>query len=271
MKLFLKSIIVGLGGVMPGLSGSVLMILFGLYEDVLNALGTIFVDFGKKIKYLSKIVAGMVVGVLLFSKVMDFFLTNFEVPTRYAFLGMILGTVPFFYKEVKKKGFNRWYYVLIAASFLLGTFLFTVDRGGFKQIVNPTFLQKLELGVGVAASAIIPGVDPAVLLSSLGLYEIYVEALADLRFDILLPMVLGLAGGAIGISYLMSRILKRFYTISFSVIFGVFLSMIPNMLNERCILEFSRFAVVSILALVAGLAISYFFGKLEEKQSESEA
>ena len=29
MKLYLKSIIIGLGGVSPGLSGSVLMILFG--------------------------------------------------------------------------------------------------------------------------------------------------------------------------------------------------------------------------------------------------
>ena len=32
MKNFLKGIIVGIGGVSPGLSGSVLLIIFGLYQ-----------------------------------------------------------------------------------------------------------------------------------------------------------------------------------------------------------------------------------------------
>ena len=45
MKLFLKSILVGLGGISPGLSGSVMMIIFGIYRDTLDALGTLFVDF----------------------------------------------------------------------------------------------------------------------------------------------------------------------------------------------------------------------------------
>ena len=39
MKRFLEGIIVGLGGVAPGLSGSVLLIIFGLYQKTLEALG----------------------------------------------------------------------------------------------------------------------------------------------------------------------------------------------------------------------------------------
>ena len=74
MKLFLKSIIVGLGGIAPGLSGSVLMIIFGLYQDALEALGTLFVDFRKKLRFLLPLVCGMVTGVLLFSKLLNFFL-----------------------------------------------------------------------------------------------------------------------------------------------------------------------------------------------------
>ena len=52
MKNFLKGIIVGLGGVAPGLSGSVLLIIFGLYQKVLDALGMLFRDFKKNVQFL---------------------------------------------------------------------------------------------------------------------------------------------------------------------------------------------------------------------------
>ena len=48
----LKGIIVGFGGIAPGLSGSVLLIIFGLYQKTLEYLGSIFKDFKKKIYFL---------------------------------------------------------------------------------------------------------------------------------------------------------------------------------------------------------------------------
>ena len=41
MHPFFKGIIVGIGGVAPGLSGSVLLIIFGLYQKTLDALGNL--------------------------------------------------------------------------------------------------------------------------------------------------------------------------------------------------------------------------------------
>lgn len=281
---FFKSIIVGLGGIAPGLSGSVLMIIFGLYQDVLEALGSLFAvrrtaehgrwkflsqDFGKKIRFLLPILAGMAVGVLLFSRVLDFFLAHYEVPTRFAFLGLILGTVPLFYKEVKKEGFSRRYYVVMILSAVVGMLLFSFNPDMFEQVNDPNFIQKIILGIAVAASAIIPGVDPAVLLSSLGLYEMYVAALANLELHILLPMLLGLAIGGVGISFIMSGLFRRFYTASFSVVFGIFLSMIPNMLNERCSLAWDMQSAVSILVMGIGFWISYRMGNLEAKNERA--
>ena len=42
MKNFLKGIVVGIGGIAPGLSGCVLLIIFGLYKKTLDALGNLF-------------------------------------------------------------------------------------------------------------------------------------------------------------------------------------------------------------------------------------
>ncbi len=265
MKNFLKGIIVGLGGVAPGLSGSVLLIIFGLYQKVLDALGTLFVDFKKKVRFLLPIVCGMGIGVLLFSKILNFFLNNYEVPTRFCFLGLILGTVPLFYKEVKKEGFSGKYYLVILLAAIAGTWMFTLNPNAFPQISDPTLVQSVILGVAVAATAIIPGVDPAVLLSSLGFYEMYLRALANVELNVLIPMVAGLGAGAVGISFGMSVLFKRFYTLTFSVIFGIFLSMIPNMLNDRCSLGADMTSVISMIVMILGFCVSYFLGKLESE------
>ncbi len=262
MERFFKGIIVGLGGVAPGLSGSVLLIIFGLYQKTLEALGSIMTNFRKNLRFLLPLVAGMFLGVLLFSKAIDFFLNNYEMPTRFCFLGLILGTLPMVWQEVKKEGFSRKYYPVIILAALAGTWFFTVNPNAFPQVTDPTLLQKLLLGVAVAATAIVPGVDPAVFLSTLGFYEMYVSALANVDLAILIPMVGGLAVGAVLISFTMSLLFKRFYTASFSVIFGIFLSMIPNMLTENCILGWNSASAVSILVLILGFLVSWYLGDL---------
>ena len=167
------------------------------------------------------------------------------------------------WQEVKKEGFSRKYYALIALSAALGTWFFTVNPNAFPQVSDPTLLQKLLLGVAVAATAIIPGVDPAVFLSTLGLYEMYVSALANVDLSILIPMVGGLAVGAVAISCSMSWLFRRFYTASFSVIFGIFLSMIPNMLNGTCVLSWNGLSVLSVAVMILGFIVSWYLGDIQ--------
>lgn len=255
----------GIGGVSPGLSGSVLLIIFGLYRKTLDALGNFFTDMKTNARFLLPLVAGMFTGVLLFSKVINFFMNNYEMPTCFCFLGLILGTLPMVWQEVKKEGFPPKYYAVILLSAGAGFWFFNVNPNVFPQVTDPTLLQAAFLGVAVAATAIIPGVDPAVFLSTLGFYRMYVAALAEVDLGVLGPMVIGLALGAVVISFCMSALFKRFYTATYSVIFGVFLSMIPNMLNENCVLGFNGISVVSVVLLVIGFFVSYFLGKRENR------
>lgn len=263
MDRFWKGIIVGLGGVAPGLSGSVLLIIFGLYQKTLNALAGIVAHFRRNLRFLLPLVSGMFLGVLLFSKLIDYLLAFHEVPTRFCFLGLILGTLPMVWREVRKEGFSHYHYAIIAVSAFLGAVFFHQNAGSFPQITDPTLLQCIALGIAVAATAIIPGVDPAVFLSTLGFYEMYVGALADLNFHILLPMVIGLAFGAVGISFIMSVLFRRFYTGSYCVIFGIFLTMIPNMLTPRCVLSWDWGSSLSVIVLVLGFLLSYYLGDFQ--------
>lgn len=263
LKNFIKGIVVGIGGIAPGLSGSVLLVILGLYEQAVHAIGTIFLDFKKNIKFLFPLLLGFGVGILTFSKAVDYLLEYFPFCTRYAFLGLVIGTIPLFYQQVKKQGIKTYHYFVVAASAALGFFLFGYHKGLFPPVTEPNLLQSGILGFAVAGSSVVPGVDSAVILSSLGLYELYVGSLAKLDMPVLLPAAVGLAIGVLAISALMNLLLKNAYTITFSVIFGMFLSIIPNVLTEACILQSVADVLLAAGLAIAGFLVSYYMGNIE--------
>ena len=260
---FLKGIVVGMGGIAPGLSGSVLLVIFGLYQKTINAIGTLFKDFKKNLLFLIPLFAGFGVGVLMFSKIVDFLLNNFDMQTRFAFLGLVVGTIPLFYREVKKEGFHKKYYAVMVIAAAVGLCLFYFNGNLFPQVTDPNLVQSVFLGVAVAGSSIVPGVDSAVILSSLGLYELYVSSIANLNFSILIPAAFGLGIGVLVISFIMNTLIKKFYTMTFSVIFGLFISIIPSVLNESCVLGFNAVSAVSVVAMIVGFLVSFYLGDIE--------
>lgn len=264
LKNFFKGVVAGIGGIAPGLSGSVLLVILGLYEQTVNAIGTLFLDFKKNIKFLFPLVLGLGVGILLFSKVVDFLLETFEFQTRYAFLGLILGTIPLFFREVRKNGFRKRYYLLIVAAAALGFFLFGFNRHLFPAVTEPNLLQSILLGVAVAGSSIVPGVDSAAIMSAFGLYELYVSSLADFNLQILLPAAGGLAVGAVVISTMMNLLIKNVYMGTFSVIFGLFLAIIPTVvMEESCTITSFPMGLAAVGFAVLGALISLYFGDIK--------
>ena len=264
LKNFLKGLVAGIGGIAPGLSGSVLLVILGLYEQTVNAIGTLFKSFKTNIKFLLPLLAGLGIGILLFSKVVDFLLENFAFQTRYAFLGLILGTIPLFYREVRKNGFRKRYYLVIVAAAAVGFFLFGFNRHLFPTVTEPNLAQSVLLGVAVAGSSIVPGVDSAAIMSAFGLYELYVSSLADFNLQVLLPALGGLAAGALVISMVMNLLIKKAYTGTFSVIFGMFLAIIPTVVMEQsCTITSLPTGLAAIGFALAGMILSLYLGDIK--------
>lgn len=260
---YLKGILCGIGGVIPGLSGSVLLVIFGLYEKTIAAIGTLFKNFKENVLFLFPLVLGFASGIILFSKVIDFALLHFEVATRFTFFGLIIGTLPVFFKEVKKYGFKNKYYLNTILAFAIGFFVFYINRDLFARISDPTLFQSFLIGIVVALASIVPGLDSASTLSSLGLYEAFVSSLAHFDLTVLIPAGIGLGVGVLCFSYFMNRLLKRHYTATFATIFGLFISIIPRVLSEDCKLGFDFESLGYVLLIVIGFMISYYFGDIK--------
>ncbi len=265
MKTFLKGIIVGLGAVAPGLSGSILLVIFGLYRKIVETVSRIFKNFKKNMLFLIPLALGIGLGIIIFSKLIVIPLNAFEMQTHYAFLGLILGAVPTLFKEVRKEGFKKRHWAYAAAAFVLGAVFFILNSEAFPEITAPNFAQSVGLGLAVAAAYLVPGVDSFAVLSTFGLYELWLNSINGFDFSVLLPAALGLLIGGVFISLLFNLLLSKIYTATYSVIFGLFISVILNFVIKECPLpNFNTAGIVSVILLVVGFAVSFVFGNLEQ-------
>ncbi len=265
MKTFFKGIIVGLGAVAPGLSGSILLVIFGLYQKMVRAVSRLFKNFKKNILFLLPLVLGIIIGIIIFSKLIVIPLNAFKMQTYYAFLGLIIGTIPMLIREVRKEGFEKKYYLFMVLAFVFGVVFFVLNRGAFPEITQPTLLQSFVLGLAVAGAYLIPGVDSFAILSSFGLYNLWLNSINSFDLKVLLPAGVGLAVGAIGISLIFNKLFSKWYTGTYSVIFGLFISVILNFIFKECPRPSADGAtVVSLILLVSGFAISFAFSHIED-------
>ena len=77
LVLFIKSIVVGMFMLVPGISGGTLAIILNIYEGLLSSLSHLFKNFKSNFLHLLIALLGGVLGVIISSYFMDFFITNF--------------------------------------------------------------------------------------------------------------------------------------------------------------------------------------------------
>ena len=253
---FIKGLVTGMGGISPGFSGSILLVMFGLYEKTLEAIVNIVKDFKKNFFFLLPLLLGMGAGFVLFGTIFSLLIENAESYTRYASLGLVLGTIPLLHKEAKKKDFKKSYYIIVLVAFLAGVSMFVLNNDFFAQVTDPNFFQSILIGVAIAGSAIIPGVNGAVILSALGVYEVFTASISIQNFsmstlEFLIPVGIGGIIGGLVIAYIMYKLLKNFYGIVFAVILGLFVSMIPTVLDGIYLSQINTETIICIaLAIV---------------------
>ena len=110
--LFFKGLIIGIGKVIPGVSGSLLAISLGVYEEILFRIQNFFKSFKENVRFLFPLGIGILVAVLLGSKVLLYFFETFYIYTVVFFIGLIVGTVPNILQN-SKRGFKDWIIIFL--------------------------------------------------------------------------------------------------------------------------------------------------------------
>jgi len=103
IKLILKGGVIGVANIIPGVSGGTMAVVFGIYEELIEAIGNFATRREKRRDYavfLFKVALGAITMVVSLSWLVDFLLTNYRQPT-YLFTDLLV-----------LHGFNRWFHTI---------------------------------------------------------------------------------------------------------------------------------------------------------------
>lgn len=134
IMLFFAGIIASSAMVIPGISGSFMLMLLGLYPMVIHAIAQIKTyllkpsDFSMLMSISTVLIPlgiGVIVGIILVSKLIEVFLKRFESITYFAILGLILGSVYGIFSEpiTYKSGVDMTAFIIGVIMLLVGFFI----------------------------------------------------------------------------------------------------------------------------------------------------
>lgn len=80
--------------VVPGVSGSMLMLIFGYYEPLLACISGLKTSFGHSLLVLATFAVGLVIGFFTIAKLMQLLLKKFRRITFWSIVGFVIGSIP---------------------------------------------------------------------------------------------------------------------------------------------------------------------------------
>lgn len=101
--LFVMGLLASCALVVPGISGSMLMLIFGYHQLLFNTISALKSSFGHALLVLAVFAVGVIIGFFTIAKPIQFFLKKFKRATFWAIVGFVIGSVPaviitFFYQ-----------------------------------------------------------------------------------------------------------------------------------------------------------------------------
>ena len=271
--LMLKGMVIGVANIIPGVSGGTLMITLGLYEEIINTISHFFKNFKKNLKFILPIAIGMVISILLLSKVISLCLDKYPFPTTFFFIGLILGGIPLLWRKASaaKGKIDNWIVFIITFGIVL-TFAFLKSGDAVVDLTNLDLSGYLMLGlVGVvsASTMIIPGISGSFVLMLLGYYKPIVDTIKNLtnlenigqNILILIPFGIGLVLGIVGVAKLIEYLfnkypVKTYYGVLGFVIASIAAIIMPLLSISPSIME----VIVAIILVIVGGIIAYKLG-----------
>ena len=282
IKAFVLGIFIGLAVIVPGVSGSTVAIMFGLYASMLYAIGNIIGDFKRCIKFLVPIGIGAVIGFGGGFLLVQLLLEKYIFVVICLFVGLMLGASPALLNEIKGERISGVRILLMiigviiplgvgALSVVLDPPVLTEVEGAsqaFGEIPWYMFLAYIPLGFLVAATQLIPGLSATAILMALGQFKPIMDSvhldyiLSHPAFiGLMLCLVCGFAVGLIVISKIFSRLIawKRVATFSFVVglSFGSIASMFlnPDIVQVYFNWGHGGFSIIELLVGIVLLAV----------------
>lgn len=239
IKSILKGMLIGIANIIPGVSGGTMMVSMGIYDKLIHCITHLFSEFKESVKFLFPIAIGMGIAIIASAFGLEWLFETFPVQANLLFIGLILGSLPILWKNVKASKVKVGHLIAALAFFALvvGLAAFGGAEGAAADmsfgIVN--VLKLFVVGIIASATMVIPGVSGSMVLMLLGFYQPilsaitdFIEALTSLDMNgilagvgILAPFGIGVVAGIFAVAKLVEIIFEKFPLYAYWAIIGL--------------------------------------------------
>lgn len=260
----LCGILIGVGAVLPGVSGGVLCVIFGIYPVVMDFISHPFSNLKSKLKILMPYMVGIFIGFWGVSKILEMLLTRFEAPCTCLFIGLVAGMLPSLFVSVGEGKRKVLSYLGLSLSCItvLGML---ISLRAMSVEIEPNFLWYIVCGCALAFSIIVPGMSFSTLLMPLGLYTPFVQGIGDFDLMVLIPAGVGALVTFIAFSRLISGLFDKHYSVAQNIVVGIVIAATAVIIPFESFGESILSAVANILCLAVGIALARLLSRLNSR------
>ena len=267
----LKGALVGIGSIVPGISGSMIATILKIYEQLVTALNRFLKEPIKAIVAVWEYILGVIIGLFIGFYVITYFFQISPLVITFLFVGFILGSIPSLYKEFKGTETNYKHILTFIVTVVIMLLLLLIQE---KESVQTSYFYIIIIGLITSAALIIPGVSGATILLALGFYQTLlhivnelIKAVVTLNIDILIKelpafllLVLGIILGLIIMGkimfYLLNNKRKYFTSAVLAIVIVSPINIFFALNNEYSFNVEWYFILLGIIVLTIGFIIS---------------
>lgn len=271
-----KGIVVGIGFILPGLSGGVLAVILKIYDPMIRFLAHPTRKFWKNVLFFIPVGIGGIIGVIFFSMVVEAAFGKYAAIFICLFIGFVIGTLPSLFQQAGKQGRSAKHWLIFAISTIA---IFALMMLGSNQLVAvpPSIPVWFGSGALIGLGVIVPGMSPSNFLIYFGLYDKMAAGIAALDMAVCIPLFIGLVACVLLFSKAADWAFTKHYAGMYHFILGMVvgssLAIFPTQVFPSFTdaglaamgLSWGAALAFSILALAVGGVLSWLFSRVENR------
>lgn len=262
----LQGSLIGLGAVLPGISGGVLSVVFGVYRPIMELLADPVHKWRTHLPGLFPYLIGSAAGFLGVANLLAYVLETYQDPSVCVFVGLIGGMLPSLWREAGEQGRHPGNVILSGGTFVVMLILLSFLQSS-RTAVDPGLPGYLFCGFAFALSVIAPGMSFSTLLMPLGLYTPFVEGIGHLRPEVLIPGVIGCAVTFACLARLVNRLFEIHYAGMFHGIFGIICAATVLTVPWDSFTASPEAASRNLFCMAAGIVMALLLEVMNEKMA----
>ena len=228
LLLYIKGLAMGAADVVPGVSGGTIAFVTGIYIELINTIKSLNLRALQTLKsegigaawrfingrFIVILLAGILTSLFSLAQVMQYLLVEHPLPLWSFFTGLIVASVVYL---MRQNPLRSTYEKLI---FFVGIGIAYGISTAPPVVLEGTVVTMFLAGSIALCAMILPGISGSFILVLLGLYPVFIGAIANLQIDILAAFALGGIIGLMLFSRLLSWLLARFETLVIATMCG---------------------------------------------------